>query len=174
MFEQWRPIPGYQGTYEISNIGNVRRLAGSERCFATRNRKLVPRNGYYQVILSLNGVVSLQWVHRLVAKTFLGDPPKDKPHVNHINGIKTDNRVENLEWVTQSENSSHAYRIGLREAAPNRGEKNGNAFLMDADIPKIRARVASGESMAEVGRSFKADRQTIWRIVNRRSWKHIP
>jgi hypothetical protein len=174
MIEQWKPIPGYEGTYEVSNIGNVRRLAGSERCFVTRPRKLVPRNGYFQLILSKNGEVELQWAHRLVARAFLGEPNKNFPHVNHKNGVRTDNRVENLEWVNHSENIAHAYRIGLKSAAPNPGEKNGNAFLKDSDIPKIRERASSGESLASIGRSYKAARQIIWRIVKRKSWAHIP
>ena len=173
MLKEWRPVPEYEGTYEVSNFGDVRRLGGTPWCPVTRERKLVPRGGYLQVLLSKENVVQLHWVHRLVARAFLGEPSKDRPHVNHINGIRNDNRVTNLEWANHSENAKHAYKIGLRTSSPNPGEKNGNASFKDSDIPVIRSRAANGESMAAIGRDYGASRFVIWSIVRRKSWANI-
>jgi len=174
MNEQWRPVLGYEGHYEVSNLGNVRRLAGSARCLQTRNRKLVPRNGYLQVLLSKNNKVQLHWVHRLVAVAFHGEPPADKPQVNHISGIKSDNRSENLEWINYSGNAKHAWRTGLRGHHPVCGEKQGNAKFKNADITEIRRRAAFGESHTAIAATYGVPRQAIWRIVRRKAWAHLP
>ena len=121
MLELWKPVQRYEGLYEVSNMGNVRsldrtvphkRLGEQKR----RGKMLSPRldsYGYPQVILSRNGCVQLFCVHRLVGEAFLSNP-EDKPCINHLNGIKADNRAENLEFCTYSENLQHAYDTGLR------------------------------------------------------------
>lgn len=93
--EIWLPIKGYEGLYEVSNFGNVR-----------RNKKLLkPLNhsrGYSYINLSKDGKVLPFYIHRLVGETFIPNP-QNKPTINHINHVKTDNRVENLEWATYKE-----------------------------------------------------------------------
>lgn len=105
--EIWKPIPDAAG-YEVSNLGNVRN--------ANKITHLVLSilNGYYKVNLGKYGTYL---VHRLVAQTFIPNS-ENKPQVNHINGNKRDNRVENLEWVTASENAQHALRTGLKVYTP--------------------------------------------------------
>ena len=105
--EIWKPIPGAEG-YEVSNLGNVRNAN------KTTHLALSILNGYYKVCLGKYGTYL---VHRLVAQTFIPNP-KDKPQVNHINGNKRDNRAENLEWVTASENTQHAVKTGLKVYTP--------------------------------------------------------
>lgn len=95
--------------YEVSTLGRVRSFKSKEP------RILKPqaeRNGYLRVTIRINGKDKMFSIHRLVARTFI-PKPEGKRIVNHINGIKTDNRVENLEWVTYSENLLHAYHTGL-------------------------------------------------------------
>lgn len=123
--EEWRDIKGYEGLYQVSNMGNVRSVTHTTvhrdgKVVRYEGKMLTPHNGdrgYKFVNLSKNGIVNLANVHRLVAETFL---PKDdgKNVVNHKDGNKHNNTVENLEWVTYSENSKHAVRNGLLDMEP--------------------------------------------------------
>jgi len=100
--EEWRKIEGHEG-YEVSNIGNIRSFKHGK----IRIRKLVlDSKGYYQVNLSINGKCKLQLVHRLLAIAFIPNPD-NKPCIDHINRIRTDNRIENLRWATMEENMSN-------------------------------------------------------------------
>lgn len=120
--EQWKDVVGYEGYYQVSNIGRVRsvdRIVGS--CHGSKaNRKGVIKKlditnrGYSIVVLFFGNVSKGYLCHRLVAEAFIQNPNK-KPDVNHKNGIKTDNRVDNLEWVTRSENVIHAMETGLKK-----------------------------------------------------------
>ena len=124
--EIWKPISGYNGYYEVSNLGRVRSVTRKiERTnpknpnktnYYTYNGKLVAfwitRKGYLRCSISINGILKKYLVHQLVARAFI-ENLENKPQVNHINGVKTDNRVENLEWVTNRENYDHAVKNGL-------------------------------------------------------------
>lgn len=101
--EEWRDVPGYDGRYQASNLGRVKGPRGILRPFLTHG-------GYLINTAYLNGEKVREGVHRLVAKAFIPNP-ENKPQINHINGDKTDNRPENLEWVTCSENNLHRRRV---------------------------------------------------------------
>ena len=118
MEEVWKDIPDYEGKYQVSNMGRVRSLL---KWYPLQNRyvqrvKILKNNvmskGYLGVKLCKNGERTFK-VHRLVAEAFIPNPD-NKPQVNHINGDKTDNRVENLEWCTSRENTEHSRITGLQ------------------------------------------------------------
>lgn len=112
--ELWKPVLGYEGFYEVSNLGRVRSL---NRPTKNRNKLAKGRilkgkissNGYPTVHLSLNGIANWIHIHRLVALAFIPNPD-NLPMINHLNEIKTDNRVENLEWCTALHNNNWGTR----------------------------------------------------------------
>ncbi len=114
--EIWKDISGYEGYYQISNKGNVRSLDRFDGVHDRQGTIIKPHmkhNGYLQVGLRKHNTRKWISIHRLVAIHFI-ENPDNKPQVNHIDGNKQNNNVENLEWVTAKENQNHATRIGLR------------------------------------------------------------
>jgi hypothetical protein len=110
--EIWKDIEGYNGIYQISSFGNVKSLSNGFTKKSKVLKQKLDRNGYKSISLSKNSVGKYFSIHRLVAIHFLFR--KDiSLHVNHKDGIKTNNNVNNLEWVTRSENQKHAYKMGL-------------------------------------------------------------
>lgn len=153
MKEIWKDIPNGE-CYEVSNLGNVR----------SKTRKIWNGKGYYikqgcilkqsvskkgyKVITKIRGLPTQQ-VHRLVAMTFI-DNPNRKPQINHINGIKTDNRVENLEWCTNAENQMHAYNTGLNNRSKYHSGKPMKPVLkIDMNTGKIINRYNSVTAAAK-------------------------
>jgi hypothetical protein len=134
--EIWKPLKDYEGLYLISNYGRIKSL--------TYNRirvNTLSKNGYLRLRLSKKGKVKTITVHTLVAKNFIPQENLLKNQVNHINGIKTDNRVENLQWVTAQENITHAIKKGLSD--PRNGRKeiiieyekiNDKKYALESDI----------------------------------------
>lgn len=117
----WVAVKGFEGLYEISNEGVVRSLnrhvyhTGNKQEHLIQGKNLATRInnfGYVSVRLSKGGKTYTRFIHRLVALAFIPNP-QNKKYINHINGIKTDNTLQNLEWCTMSENINHAYRTGL-------------------------------------------------------------
>lgn len=113
-WEEWKPIPGYEGLYEVSNLGNVRSLRGwNGRKYIERTRllkKTMTTTGYYKVELIKEKKKKSLRVHRLVAMAFIPNE-NGKPYINHIDCNPLNNKVENLEWCTQKENVHHALRL---------------------------------------------------------------
>lgn len=131
MKEVWRDIKGYEGLYQVSNMGNVKSL---EKYIVNKNQKLQFYNehilkpniamGYLKVTLSKGNKQHTLRVHILVAQTFIPNP-NNKCEVNHKDGNKLNNCVNNLEWCSRSENEKHAYRLGL--AKPSLKQKSAVA-----------------------------------------------
>lgn len=117
MEEIWKDIKGYEGLYQISNFGRVKSLKRktlNSKCLYDKilnNR--INHNGYFMIFLSKNKKIKGFRINRLVAEAFLPNP-NNKPQVNHKDGNKTNNRIDNLEWCTAKHNTQHAIKNGLR------------------------------------------------------------
>lgn len=179
MKEEWRPIKGFEGYYEISNHGRVRsldRLRKSVKGMAKVNGKIISgnhgENHYYQVVLFREGKSKTALVHRLVAEAFIPNP-ENKPQVNHKDGDKHNNNVNNLEWVTRSENQIHAYRTGLH---PGTGEGNVNAKLTREQVAEIRRTYVKGRrgsGATILARKYGVKKHAILSIIWGDTWKGV-
>lgn len=146
----------------VDRDGGVFKLSGR------RLKQSSTNSGYLRVSVYTDGRKGSMQVHRLVAAAFC---PGFNPElcVNHKNGIKTDNRASNLEWVSALENSRHAARLGLSNA---KGEANPKARLSNKDVVQIREEISGGAVLCEIARRYGVSPTTIWHIKNG-AWKHI-
>jgi hypothetical protein len=168
--ETWKPVVGYEGIYEVSSFGNIKSLLKIRKGASYIKKCGNTPQGYLNIILSINKRPKTFLVHRLVAIAFLPNP-KNKRCVNHKNGIKSDNRLINLEWVTHSENNIHAFNIGLRV---QRGEKHHRAKITELDVLKIRELYSTGAANSnEIAMLYNIGSRMALYIINRHSWKHI-
>ena len=169
--EIWKDIIGYEGIYQISNLGRVKRLAGKCLAKAGKYRTVSEsiltcfpnktRYNYLYVNLNNNGIKQFR-VHRLVAIHFIPNP-NNLPQVNHIDGDKNNNSINNLEWCTRSENSQHAYDTGLKK--PYTGIKDhGNNKFADEWYELFN----QGMSLRKIGRQYNVDHHTVLRTINKR------
>lgn len=129
--------------------------------------------GYLQVSICNNNKIKQMSVHRLVAETFIPNP-ENKCDVNHKNGLKTDNRVENLEWMTHQENIDHAILNGLHNTI---GENHGRAKLTEHQVIEIKKlysqRKYNKTNQYKLAKMFGITQPQISSIINNKVWKHI-
>ena len=143
MNEVWKDIRGYEGLYQVSSLGNVRslnRVNTNNRCIKRELKGRILKQsddgkGYLTVSLSRNNKTVSRTVHSLVASNFI-QKTRATTQVNHISGVKNDNRVINLEWVTASENLLHAHKIGIKK--PLLGNEHQGSVLTESDVIWLR------------------------------------
>ena len=167
--EIWKKIKGYGGKYEISSLGRIKSLWWGKERILVLNKNTTKI--YLDLQLCFNGEQKQFTVHRLVAMSFL-PKQKGKNYVNHKNGDKKDNRVENLEWCTNGENQKHAYSTKLRVS--QKGEEHGQAKLSKKDVLEIRNIYKNGNiSQRPLAKMFNVSQMLVSLIVRKLSWKHI-
>lgn len=172
--ELWLPVVNYELDYSVSNFGRlktIKKRAGRHGdCSVGKLMSLkIHKSGYVLVNLSKNGLVKKRKVHRLVAEAFI-ENPKKLEFVNHINGIKNDNRISNLEWVSRLGNTKHAIDLGLFDP---KGEGNGNSKLNRDAVLKIRSLYKKGYSVSKIMRIFNVSWSTIDRVIKGNGWQHV-
>lgn len=161
--EEWRVCVQCQN-YEVSNLGRVRHATKK-----TLKGAPLAKSGYPVVNLWSGNVGRVYTVHELVAAAFLGTRPNGWS-VNHIDGNKTHNAIENLEYMTLSDNSRHQFETGLCQ----RGERNGHSKLTEHNILEIRRRANAGERTVDLAREFGVGSPIISQIKHGTRWKHVP
>lgn len=173
--EVWKSVKGYEGLYEISNQGRLKGLEkiriigyGGTRIYPETIFTPTPNTkGYCVCVLRDHGKSKTFSIHRLVAEHFL-ERLDCKNSVNHKNGIKSDNRVENLEWCTVKENNDHAKETGLLAF----GEKNPNSKISEIEAIKILS-LKGKKSAKELSSRYGITKESIWNIWKKASWSHI-
>jgi len=170
-WEEWKPIPGYEGYYHISNKGVVisdyREVEGRNGVL-TGKIKATRRGRYETITLYRDGVGTGFLIHRLVAMTFLPNP-FFKKEINHIDGDRFNNRLDNLEWVTRKENSIHSTHV-LKK---NRGENNSRSKLNEHDVIQIKLMLLAGHKQTEIGHLFNVTNHAIHRIAHGYNWSWL-
>jgi len=156
MQEIWKDIEGYEGLYQISNLGNVKSLYFEPPIILKSSKD---SRGYLYVVLSKNGKQKIGRIHRLVASAFICNP-KNKPQVNHIDGVKSNNTVKNLEWVTNAENMKHASKNGLRADVSGNNNPRCRAINQYDLNGKL---IKQWKSFYEITCSLGFNRSCIWR-----------
>ena len=164
MKETWRAILRTDGGYKVSDHGRVRNRQG---------QILQPTDSWSKPYLRVRMQISKKQVnrkiHHLVLEAFRGPRPEGT-ETNHKDGNKSNNHISNLEWVTRSENSLHAYRTGLRSGFL--GSSNGRSKIKDSNLAKIAQMRANGSSHREIGERFGVTKSTIQAILSGKKWPH--
>ena len=174
--EEWKDIDGFDGFYQVSNTGKIRSKGASNGMKDGRwhLRSLsLNHDGYFKVRLAKGGKDITQRVHTLVAQAFIPNP-NNYETVNHIDGNKTNNNVENLEWADRHQQLYHAYKMNLKK--PMQGKLNANAKLSDDDVRYIREhykRRSTEFGTVALGRMFGVSNRVIGLVVAGKSYKNV-
>ena len=175
--EVWKDIPGFEEYYQASSLGRIRSLTRtiSTPRFSRRHYEgqlialtFNTGSGYLMVGLRKAGVNSNNLVHVLVARTFMGLPPKGMT-VNHNDGNKLNNRPDNLTYLTQSDNNKHAFSTGLA----NNNKRTDRCALTDDQVKEVRRLHSDGLSMGKIAKQFLVSKGNIQHIVERKRYKWV-
>jgi hypothetical protein len=170
--ERWLPVPGYEGFYDVSDLGQVR----SVRHMTSRGPRggkilaqFPDKDGYLRISLSRHGKVIQVPVHVLVLRAFVGEPEPGQQARHGPNG-RQDNQLTELCWGTRLEQAEDKYRDGTMA----RGERQGNAKITAEIVRAIRAGWEAGRSQPELAQEFDISQPHASRIILRQSWAHVP
>lgn len=166
---EWKEVPGYDGKYRISNLGEIE----SSYWDYWKSHSIGDNGkGYKTTLLSRNTKVKCFYVHRLVLEVFAG-PPNGR-EAAHLDGVRSNNQIDNLRWVTKKENESHKIIHGTL----TKGSRNGCAKLSEQDVLKIRAELADlkpyqHRGIKNIAKKYGLNREYVHSIRRRDVWKHI-
>lgn len=160
----YKKLVGLNDKYSISNQGV---LINNKTGYVIK--PILDKYGYNRVSIYVNGKKKFYYSHRLVAIYFIPNP-ENKPQVNHLNRIRTDNRLENLEWTTCKENIRHSFIAG-RKGFSLKGEKAVNSILKHSDIVVIKKMIADGYKISEIAKKYPVSYSTIYSIKSGKNWK---
>lgn len=172
--EIWRDVIGFEGIYQVSNYGKIRSLdrvdARGRKRYAKEIALSFSGDGYGRVGLHKNKKRYKFLVHRLVAQCFL-ESIEGKDEVNHIDGIKSNNHVTNLEWCNRHDNIRHSFDNNL--VRRERGENLYNAKLSAEKVIEARKMYAQGVPLSHIAKIYEVNEKTITLAIKKKSWTHV-
>lgn len=173
--EEWRAVVGWEGVYEVSDHGRVRRIKAAS---GTQPGKILVcpagKRGYPVLYMFDKDRRGRGFVHALVMAAFVGPRPEGL-HVNHLDSDRGNNRLSNLEYVTPKENTQHAKRAGRLRGGGPKGELAPAAKLSLEQMRSAHEKWSAGEkTQTELAAEYGVTRQAIWNIVHGRTWKSFP
>jgi len=169
MKEIWKDIKDYDGYYQVSNIGRIRSLPRKESPHLQAIKHVIRKDGYHWFTARRDGTPKQIRIHRAVAQSFITNE-QGFDIVNHIDGDKSNNTTENLEWCTAKENVRHAHRLGLVNHV--KGENHGRAKLKELDVIRIK-QLLDSITLDELADIYSVSRPTIEAIKYGRTWGHV-
>lgn len=174
---EWRKIPGFK--YEVSDLGEVRRIVpavwATGKVPKKLGRTLKPQphwKGYLAVELRKGGRRYYKFIHVLVARVFIGPPPNSRYQVNHTDTNKSNNRADNLEYLTPLQNVRHGRANGCWKNQA-RGERVNTAKLTANAVRCMRSLIAAGTPVKEIAADWKVTTSYAYKIKNRETWDHV-
>lgn len=181
--EIWKDVLGYGGYYAVSNLGRIKSLDRYARNNINGGKRYIPgriisqktkSNGYKEVSINIDRSKRSRYVHRLVCEAFFGKI-EDKLAVNHKDGDKSNNRLDNLEICTYSQNSKHSYHVLNNKLKPLKGEGHARSKLKEEEVIHIKSSYIKGSSNAEIHSTYKGrvSKTQINSIMYGLSWKHL-
>lgn len=169
----WKQVVGYEGTYEVSEFGDVRRVVYYDRRERDPGllRPAKDSTGYLFVALVLNGVSKTTCVHKIVAMAFLGPRPRNR-EINHKDADKLNNHYSNLEYITHADNIRHGFALGKYPI----GSARHNSILTEADVREIRSMyipMSRKFGCKALGDMYGVATDTVHAVITKRTWKHV-
>lgn len=171
--EIWKDVVGFERYYQCSNMGRIKALPRKTRTWEIHKESITiggTTRGYRKFPAHKENKKYNLLAHRVIAEAFISNP-NNYPYINHINAIRNDNRIENLEWCTHSMNIKHAYKLGNKN---QKGEKNNSAKINQEIANNIRIYYEQNKhlSQREIGLVFNLSRENIKDIINYKTWNY--
>lgn len=161
-------IEGYENRYSINKNGEILNLKTGKKLNPYKNPDGYRKVTFYETAKKRK----FFYVHRLLAKAFI-ENPLNKDFINHINGNTSDNRIENLEWCTRSENGKHAFKLGLNKSNPVYGSKNKNSKINESIALEIKQKFKVGFKQSYIARYFNISKYIVSNVITGKTWNHI-
>ena len=173
----WIDVPEYEGIYQVSDSGLVKRMSNPPKPARKTVERIISgwfdKDGYRNVCLSKFGATRKYKVHRLIMSAFRGKCP-DGMEVNHKNGIRNDNRIDNLEYVTRQENELHAIRVLGKKTIRLSGSKNGKSILTESSVLEIVKLLDEGlVDQKYIAQLYNVNPSVISKINTGKTWYNL-